>query len=91
MKTKLLSLIFVLSLSFTYAQRNTIWQKQNANRNSITKSNHVNLREFQTFTLNTAALSQQLTSVPQRSSFSGLSNVIVLFPTSEGKLERFAI
>ncbi|MEM6380028.1 MAG: reprolysin-like metallopeptidase, partial [Bacteroidota bacterium] len=92
MKVKVLLLFGLLISSWNISSQNqSFWQKTTPDRNAITKANHQNLQKFQSFTLNTQALTQTLTQAPSRDQFSGVSNVIVSFPNHHGKLERYAI
>ncbi|WP_411893900.1 immunoglobulin-like domain-containing protein [Winogradskyella sp. A2] len=91
MKVKLLLLIFAMSTSLVWAQSNKFWQEQNISSSTITKSSHQSLKAYQTFSLNTQALKQVLANAPQRDFSRNGSNLVLSFPNSEGKLERFAI
>ncbi|GAB4154152.1 MAG: hypothetical protein Tsb0033_01740 [Winogradskyella sp.] len=61
------------------------------NPNTIQKQSHLSLNKYQVFSLNTDALRQSLVGVAQRGDTSNTSNAILLFPNSEGKLERFSV
>jgi hypothetical protein len=91
MNIKMLSLIIMMSTTMIWSQNKSPWQKQTANVNQILKESHKSLKEFKTFSLNSEALRQSLNGVINRNQFSVNSNVILSFPNSEGKLERFAI
>ncbi len=92
MKIKLLLLIaFLLSSMSMSLQSQNLWQKKTSDRNAITKANHKNLKEFQTFTLDVEGLKQALNGAPQRDNFNAVSNVILSFPNHNGKLEQFSI
>jgi len=79
-----------MTTTFAWSQK-TVWQKQSVSTSTILKENHQSLKEFQTFSLNKEALTQSLNGVAQRNDFSVLSNTILSFPNSEGKLERYTI
>ncbi|WP_299112136.1 immunoglobulin-like domain-containing protein [uncultured Winogradskyella sp.] len=91
MKVKLLLVIAMMTSAMIWSQNKTFWQKQTSNANSVVKENHQSLKTFQTFSLNTQALKQALNGVAQRNQFSVVSNTILSFPNSQGKLERFSI
>ncbi|GAB4154156.1 MAG: hypothetical protein Tsb0033_01750 [Winogradskyella sp.] len=80
-----------MTTAMIWSQNKSPWQKQIPNANNISKESHLALKEFQTFNLNIEALRQSLRDVVQRNQFSVNSNLILSFPNSEGKLERFAI
>jgi Metallo-peptidase family M12B Reprolysin-like/GEVED domain/Bacterial surface protein, Ig-like domain/MAM domain, meprin/A5/mu/Secretion system C-terminal sorting domain/Fibronectin type III domain len=90
MKRILLLLIVAMTTSFAWSQ-SKMWQKQNSIASTVLKENHQTLKSFQTFSLNHDALRQALNGVSQRSDFSVVSNTILSFPNSEGKLVRFSI
>lgn len=91
MKVKLLLLVLVMSSSILWSQSKVFWQQQSFSSSTITKSSHQSLKTYQTFTLNAQALKQVLANAPQRNFSQNGSNLVLSFPNSEGKLERFAI
>ncbi|MCA0152317.1 immunoglobulin-like domain-containing protein [Winogradskyella vincentii] len=91
MKVKLLLFIFAMSTSLVWSQSKVFWQQQNLSSNTITKSSHQSLKSYQTFSLDAQSLRQALVNAPDRNYSRNSSNVVLSFPNSEGKLERFAI
>lgn len=90
MKLKTLLFIAMMTTTIMWSQ-SKVWQQQTFNANTVLKKHHQSLKEFQTFSLNVDALRQVLNDAPQRHDFSVVSNTILAFPNSNGKLERFAI
>ena len=90
MKIKLLIILLMMS-TMMWSQNKVLWQKQSINTNSVKKENHLSLKKYQTFNLNTEALRQSLVGVAQRGDTSNTSNTILSFPNSEGELERFSV
>jgi hypothetical protein len=90
MKIKLIVILSMMS-TIMWSQNGKLWQKQRVNPNTIQKQSHLSLNKYQVFSLNTDALRQSLVGVAQRGDNSNTSNTILLFPNSEGKLERFSV
>lgn len=91
MKLKVLLITFVICTHFAMAQSNTFWQKQSFNNNLRLKSSKQDLPRTQTFNLNIEGLKQALSKAPDRNKTSKESTVVLSFPNSEGKFERFRI
>jgi len=91
MKTKLL-LILLAFFAFTGGYSQSVWTKtSNAKVNHLEKVDRDSSpREYQLFNLNLDGLNAQLRNAPSRES-QEVSQVVVSFPTAEGKLERFRI
>jgi subtilisin-like proprotein convertase family protein len=91
MKKILLLVVFILSLNFSFSQRNNSW-KLFENNKSVTSekirktpySVNQKLLEF-----NAVQFKQSLSNVSQRSS--GQAGTIIQFPNSNGELEKFQV
>ena len=91
MKKILLLVVFILSLNFSFSQRNNSW-KLFENNKAVTSekirktpySVNQKLLEF-----NAIQFKQSLATVPQRSS--GQAGTIIQFPNSNGELEKFQV
>ena len=86
-----LLVVFLLLFSFGLQAQNAFWSKVS---NTQTQNRQKELRktmpqDFNLFSLNTTALKNQLSNAPQR--FSGLSNVVVEFPTNNGVMQSFRV
>lgn len=86
-----LLVVFLLLFSFGLQAQNAFWSKVS---NTETQNRQKELRktmpqDFNLFSLNTTALKNQLSNAPQR--FSGLSNVVVEFPTNNGVMQSFRV
>lgn len=90
MKKLLLAIAILLSLTQTYAQRNTAWKKVTAD---IPVSERVKTTSYsedqQLYQLNLTQFKQSLLNAPQK--FSGQTGVVVEFPNSTGVLEKFQV
>lgn len=93
-KTLILSLLIGVFTQVVHGQSNSsLWTKTEASdltskakvhRNNIpSKANY--------YQLNLNQLKTQLQSAPDRDGFTGKSNLIIEFPTSEGKIEHFRV
>lgn len=86
-----LLVVFLLLFSFGLQAQNAFWSKVS---NTETQNRQKELRktmpqDFNLFSLNTTGLKNQLSNAPQR--FSGLSNVVVEFPTNNGVMQSFRV
>jgi subtilisin-like proprotein convertase family protein len=93
MKKNLLFLFVILG-SFATAQNKTnIWTENN----SVKKDESLKIikpilpKKFKVFEFNYDEFVKQLTSVPQRDSFLGESNVIITIPNPNGTIEQYRI
>jgi len=77
------------------AQENTsqLWVEISNSEISKTKQVHRNSipNEFKIFELNLSSLKNLLTEAPDKNESKGLSNILIEFPNSEGKLEKFNV
>ena len=91
MKIKLLLLIVVMSVNFSWSQGQSFWQRQSKKPNQTIKASKQNLPKAQTYDLSIEGLKQALATVPKRNDGSKSSNVVLSFPNEEGQFERFRI
>ena len=91
MKIKLLLLIVLMSVNFSWSQGKSFWQRQSKATNQTIKASKQNLPKTQTYGLSIEGLKQALVNVPKRNDGSKSSNVILSFPDENGQFERFRI
>ena len=91
MTKKLLCIIMFMSATLAFSQKDNFWQKQSVASSSKVKADKANLPKSQVFSLNMNAFKQALIQAPKRENVSRVSSVILSFPNSEGKMERYRI
>ena len=91
MTKKLLCIIMFMSATLAFSQKDNFWQKQSLASSSKVKADKANLPKSQVFSLNMNAFKQALIQAPKRENVSRVSSVILSFPNSEGKMERYRI
>ncbi|MBT8253189.1 MAG: fibronectin type III domain-containing protein, partial [Bacteroidia bacterium] len=91
MKIRLIPLVVLLSVSFTFSQDNSFWERTTAASPSDIKSSKQSLPKNLTYSLDLQALNQQLNLAPVRGEFIGISNIVLPFPDGEGSFEQFRI
>jgi hypothetical protein len=80
-----------MSATLAFSQKDNFWQKQSLASSSKVKADKANLPKSQVFSLNMNAFKQALIQAPKRENVSRVSSVILSFPNSEGKMERYRI
>jgi subtilisin-like proprotein convertase family protein len=91
-KKLLMSILTVFLFANGYAQ-NALWSKVSSESVSVEeklKRDSMPI-EFQTYSLDLAALKYQLQQAPSQGSHDGRSNVIVQFPNSDGKMSSYRV
>jgi subtilisin-like proprotein convertase family protein len=91
--TKNLVICFILIYSFSAVAQTEIWIKSLKStinsENKVRRSSEPTTAQY--YDLNLNALKSQLIGAPMRGQFTGQSNVIIKFPTAEGKFENFRV
>lgn len=91
MKKNLLLVVFILSLNFSFSQRNNSWKFFESNKvvtsEKIRKTPYSVNQKLLEF--NAVQFKQSLATVSQKSS--GLAGVVIQFPNSNGELEKFKV
>jgi len=89
---KLLLIVLALFAFATGFSQSALWTKTNEGKLNLLEKvdRDSSPKEYQLFNLNLEALKTQLSAAPSRES-QEVSQVVVSFPTAEGKLERFRI
>jgi hypothetical protein len=93
MKKIVLLISFLFSFLFSFSQKDGVWKEVENNNLGISK----NIRrsslptEYKLFEFDYSKFKSQITNVPKRENFSGISNVIVSIPTPNGGFEDFRI
>jgi chitodextrinase len=92
MKCKILSIALLAFSSVTFAQGGgSFWKASSKKSNVVTTQRGATLPTKNLFDLDINGLKNALVNSPKRGANTEKSNVIVLFPNSEGNLERFRI
>ncbi|KAB1157914.1 reprolysin-like metallopeptidase [Flavobacterium luteum] len=92
MKNKILSFVFLVFTTFSFAQvTNTLWKSTVKKIGAVTFENKSNIKNPQLFELELNTLKKALSKTPKRFVSTAKSNVIVSFPITEGTLEKFSI
>ena len=88
-------LLLLLSCFLSYAQKNdkNVWNEVDKSTVASFEKNRLASMpsEFKLYEFDYSKLKSQLISVPQRESFSGLSNTIFSFPMPDGSFSQFRI
>ena len=84
-------LLFLLSTTIALSQNKSFWQKQVSASNSKVKPSKQDLPKDKSFSLDLEGMKQVLKDAPVRGEFTGISNLIVDFPNSDGEMESFRI
>jgi subtilisin-like proprotein convertase family protein len=92
-KTLLLMLLIVSTISSIYSQSTSIWTKTNSeNVNALEKTHRSSFpNEYQLYHLNITELRNSLLNAPLRGELTGVSNLIIELPNSEGIVEHYRI
>ena len=90
MKLKLFTFILIMSVTFSFSQKKSLWSKNLKTTTNIKQGKEL-LPKQQMFNLDIDALRATLITAPTRGENLKKSNVIVSFPNTNGKMERFRI
>lgn len=91
MKCKLLTAVFFVATTITFAQDNsTYWNKTTKKNNMVALEARMQLPENNLFELNQTTLKTNLSNAPARAANSK-SNSIISLPNAEGVLERYRV
>ena len=92
MKKKLLVLILLCTINFSFSQSTNPWAKTSkGEEKSILKNKTQLSTNFQVYTLDVSILKSALTNSPKRGGLLKKSSTIIEFPNSDGEFERFSI
>ncbi|GAA4272242.1 GEVED domain-containing protein [Aquimarina gracilis] len=94
MKNQLTLLLGVFIFSCGFAQTNNFWTKNHdpiQNKNISSTKNNTETSHQNTYTLSVEKFKEILSHCPTRFNSFGLSNVIITFPTEDGKFKEYRV
>ena len=92
MKCKLLTVVFLVATTITFAQNNsTFWNKTTKKSNMVALEARMQLPEKNLFELNLLGLKTSLNVAPVRSANTKKSSTVIAIPNAEGVLENYSV
>ena len=84
-------LLALINITIGYTQKLQLWNEVVNSKPALINTEKLQIQDPNIFTLNVEELKSRLNNVPKRGNNRVISNVILSFPNSEGKLENFRI